>query len=219
MLEAIDAARGGFTMVELGAGYGRWVVDAWNAMRRKGLENLPLRLVAVEAEPQHFRWMQEHFRNNGLDPAQHRLIEAAVAGKPGTVTFSTGHAGAWYGQAIVKTDRIEHADYPEARVIQVPALTLEQVLEGIEAVDLLDMDIQGAELDVCTAGMPTLLRKVRRVHIGTHGDAIDTGLRRLFRAHGWRNLHDYPNGRANRTPFGVIMFGDGVQSWVNPQLA
>ena len=219
MLEAIDAAADRFTMVELGAGYGRWVVDAWNAMRRKGLADKPLHLVAVEAEPQHFRWLEEHFRNNDLDPAKHRLIEAAVAGQAGTVSFFSGHSGAWYGQAIVSGKAMQKEQYPQAEMIEVPALTLDQILDGIDHVDLLDMDVQGAELDVCSASMATLIAKVRRVHIGTHATAIDIGLRRLFRAAGWRNIHDYPYKQASTTPYGVIQFGDGVQSWLNPRLA
>ncbi len=218
MLEAIDAAQGSFTMVELGAGFGRWVVDAWGAIRRKGLEAMPLLLVAVEAEPQHFQWLQEHFRNNGLDPARHRLIEAAVTGAPGSVTFCAGHAGAWYGQAIVPPDHGGQSEYPQAQVIEVRAVTLDQVLDGIAHVDLLDMDIQGAELDVCTASMSTMLAKVRRAHISTHGEEIEAALRQVFRAHGWRNLHDYPLNRTSQTAYGPISFGDGVQTWINPRL-
>ena len=78
LLRAVAEPRDSFTMLELGAGWGRWLVDAWSALRLSNKENLAIKLIGVEAEPQHFVWMQQHFRSNGLDPYQHRLIEAAV---------------------------------------------------------------------------------------------------------------------------------------------
>jgi hypothetical protein len=43
------------------------------SQRKKGWH-----IIAVEAEPTHFEWMTMHFRDNGLDPASHTLVHAAV---------------------------------------------------------------------------------------------------------------------------------------------
>src|SRR5215212_3456773 len=49
--EAADAGRT-FRMVELGAGYGRWLCEGRTAIRQGGFD-IPYELIGVEAEPQH----------------------------------------------------------------------------------------------------------------------------------------------------------------------
>ena len=46
-----------------GAGWGRWLSAGAFASEQTGRE---YRLVGVEAEPQHFEWMERHFRDNNL---------------------------------------------------------------------------------------------------------------------------------------------------------
>src|SRR4029453_17127410 len=86
LLESILCAKDRYTMVELGAGYGEWVVRAFRALRRQH-QNLPFRAVAVEADPVHFEWMRLNLADNGLLPSQHKLIHAAVTDKPGDLFF------------------------------------------------------------------------------------------------------------------------------------
>ena len=56
--------------------------------------------MAVEAEPVHFRWIRDHFRDNDIDPDEHESIWAAVGPRPGFVPFWVGAPDGWYGQAI-----------------------------------------------------------------------------------------------------------------------
>jgi hypothetical protein len=65
VLEAVTRANASFTMLELGAGYGRWVVNAASALRL--YSGLPHHLIAVEAELTHFRWLELHCRDNEVD--------------------------------------------------------------------------------------------------------------------------------------------------------
>jgi hypothetical protein len=51
----------------------------------------------VEAEPTHFQWMLQHFRDNGLDPADHDLIEAAVSERSGAPGFTSARPQAGMG--------------------------------------------------------------------------------------------------------------------------
>ena len=81
LLESVVAARKSYTMIELGAGMGRWAVRAASAVRHYN-PNLPFRLIAVEAEPTHFEWMRLHFADNDVDPNQHSLLYAAVSDVP-----------------------------------------------------------------------------------------------------------------------------------------
>jgi hypothetical protein len=56
------------------------------------------------------------------------------------------------------------------------------------------------------------------MHIGTHTKEIEDGLRQLLSAHGWHCLFDYSLFSKGETPWGVIDFENGAQSWVNPRL-
>ena len=100
VLEAVASVPAGdtLTMIELGAGYGRWLACAVAAFRAIGGRSI--RLVGVEVKPTHFRWMRDHLRANGIADAEVTLIEAAVAGRAGHVRFDVGYPSAWYGQAI-----------------------------------------------------------------------------------------------------------------------
>ena len=220
LMEAVAEARDSFTMVELGAGWGRWLVDAWSALRLINKPGFPVKLIGVEAEPQHFLWMQQHFRNNGLDPNRHRLIEAAIMAKDGTVAFTVGDASKWYGQTAFNIDDRQnwrHADYPNAFIRNVAAVSLATVLDGIRFVDLIDMDIQGSEAEVVLASRDLLQTRVRRVHIGTHGEDIEDSLRQAFRSMGWTCRWDFSLQGHRETPYGKVLFGDGVQGWINPR--
>ena len=236
LLESVVAARKSYTMIELGAGMGRWAVRAASAVRHYN-PNLPFRLIAVEAEPTHFEWMRLHFADNDVDPNQHSLLYAAVSDVPGEVSFYVGTEceeiapGAWYGQRLAKDYevdiQVEEAPYGRHQVrrhvsgaisITVTAITLVSILDGLDQVDLIDSDLQGAELGVIRSSIRELDAKVKRLHIGTHGREIENELRQLLTSHGWRCLADYPCFSLEETPWGPIEFQDGVQSWVNPSL-
>jgi hypothetical protein len=83
-------------------------------------------------------------------------------------------------------------------------------------VDLIDLDVQGAELEVLEAAAGELDKKVKRVHIGTHGRTVEEGLRSLFRRLGWQCLRSFECASSVKTEWGTISFQDGVQTWVNP---
>ena len=239
LLESIVAAKGSFTMIELGAGFGRWSVRAACALKQ--YPHLPYRLIAVEAEPVVFQWMHSHFADNGIDPDKHSLIHAAVCSQPGDVLFYIGGPRGgpydrtpddWYGQFLAKgsdlsssvTDDGEYAGFKVRchesgwRSIRVPGVTLTCLLQDLDLVDLIDMDIEGQELPSVRETIEQLNVKVKRLHIGTHSQEIEAGLRELLNAHGWICLADYPLFSVTQTPWGSISFENGVQSWVNPRL-
>jgi len=234
LLEAVAQARGRFVMVELGAGFGRWLVRAAQALQQT--EGPACQLIAVEAEPRHFEWIAQHFRDNDIDPAAHTLMNAAVSDQGGEAMLyvETGDensdAAEWYGQSLVKdrdSVRSDDGEYDGKaaarhrsgwRSVRVPAVTLAKILAPLETVDLMDVDVQGEELRVITPAIDELTRKVKRVHIGTHSRAIEKGLRKLFEAACWQCRWEFRFGATERTPWGKIHFTDGVQTWVNPGL-
>jgi len=235
LLESIVEARGSYTMIELGAGYGRWAVRAALALRQ--FSSIPFQLTAVEADPVHFDWLRMHFEDNGLDPRQHRLLHAGVGSASGDASFwigtdETHTPSLWYGQMVQdqqKATCLMGANYggyavqrhrDGRKLISIPQLSLKDILKDIPRVDLIDFDAQGQELSAISPALGELNAKVRRLHIGTHNfvPGLEAGLRTLLGQNGWQCLADYPGRGLRETPWGMIDFDDGVQSWVNPRV-
>ncbi len=223
LVEAVAESRDRFTMIELGAGYGRWLANAAALLD----PNIPdLRLIGVEAEPTHFRWMKLHLQDNRIDERHCDLHEAAIDAEDGTIEFLVGNSGHWYGQSIWPPETRTHIPlklkFAKSRLLGriklVRAVSLNSLLGPLQRADLLDLDVQGSELRVLTAARHQLNTKVRRVHIGTHSTTAEDGLRSLFVGLGWESKFDYPCGHESTTPYGKISFQDGVQSWVNSSL-
>jgi FkbM family methyltransferase len=222
LLEAVAEAKGSFTMAAVGAGWGRWLVAAALAARQIG--NMTVRLIGVEAEPTHFKWMLEHFRDNHLDPATHDLIEAAVSGRSGDAWFYVGDPDSWYGQSIVPDD-IVGTDTEAVEVVhnghkirRVRTMDLRELVGKYPRVDYLHMDVQGAELDFLSSSPEILNSTIKRVLVGTHSSDIERGLRQLFSGLAWQAQYDFPLNSEVHVKDAVVPLGDGVQVWINPAL-
>jgi FkbM family methyltransferase len=206
LLEAVTAATDHFTMLELGAGYGRWIVNAAAAVR--AYSGIPATLVAVEAEPTHFKWLEQHCRDNAVEA---EVVQAAVAPVGGEVSFAVGSPAAWYGQAIAD------GTWSPEQTQTVSAVALSSLLARHQRIDLVHMDVQGIEADVLEEARDELSR-VRRLHVGTHGRVQEDRIRALFTELGWQAQQDYPSGARSKTPWGKMEFQDGVQTWINPSI-
>jgi hypothetical protein len=93
---------------------------------------------------------------------------------------------------------------------------LRSLLDRLLVVDLIDLDVQGAEFEVLEAAAEALDRRVKRIHIGTHGRNIEAALRSLFGRPGWKCRNLFPCHSSVATDWGLISFQDGVQTWLNP---
>jgi FkbM family methyltransferase len=202
LLEAVSLAKDRFTMLELGAGWGRWTARGAAAAK---LRSLQYWLVAVEAEPTHFVWLKENLEDNAVRPENCQTVCAAVTGKDGSVGFQVGDAASFYGQSIGGSS-------------EVPAVSLATLLEPLTLVDLIDMDVQGAELEILEAAVSCLQKKVRRVHVETHSKQLHREVRALFEGMGWHCHCLFEGNTGDATPWGRINFQSGVQSWMNPAL-
>jgi FkbM family methyltransferase len=231
-----------YTFMELGAGFGRWLVNAVVALRQIG--EYPFMAVAVEADMQHVAWLTQHALDNSIPKDRLSVHQAPITGDGREVYFLTGNHGAWYGQAIIDDAYAEHILQslrfqikekiateknrlinrfvnPSAQkyLSRVKSITLQQILSRtVNPVDLLDMDVQGVEAEVVESSIGSLTKKVLRLHLGTHSEAVEKRLRECLRNAGWTCVSDYPCLSTIQTNFGVVKFGDGVQSWINPSL-
>jgi FkbM family methyltransferase len=197
LLKSALEARKSFTVVELGAGFGPWLVAGARAVRHLGIEDVCL--IGAEAAASHYRFMLQHFRDNGLKPEAHRLFHAAVGPQDGTVAFPDPvDPSADWGAAMGSGDPIK-------------CISLRSLMEGVNSVDLLHCDIQGAELETLSASREILAR-IKRLVIGTHSRQIEASLLDLFA--GWRLETEKPC-QIEQNGSGFRLVRDGVQVWTH----
>ena len=132
----------------------------------------------------HFRWMVDHFRDNGVNPEDHDVIWAAVGAQPGFVPFWIGDPDGWYGQAIASkardplpSPRIRRRlkarsvlgrppimSATEKSLVWVPCVTLAELLAPDPKVDLIDLD---ARLEFEVLEPQRVVERARStIHIG-----------------------------------------------------
>jgi len=228
LLCAAAAAEPPFTMFELGSGWGRWLLRGGLACRQLGKE---FRLVGIEAETCHFEWMRMAFRDNGIDPEAHLLVNAAVGRDLGEAWFLSGNSREWYGQSLLTPIQVEWAHRqaersraattsdptaPPKDVHKVRVVPLGELLEKYPRVHLLNMDIQNAEADVVEGSAEPIDARVELAHISTHSPEVERRLRGVFARLGWLKLFDFECQGQRCTPYGEVGFVDGVQTWLNP---
>ena len=242
---ALDASNR-YVAVSLGAAYGSQLVGAWKTLQ--AVNPMPAHLVAVEPVPVNCEWTRKHMLDNGIDPDEHSIIQAALGVDNEPILFPIGAPGTGVTSAIgvnsassrqVYVDLFQQSGQSEqilrnifhynstgvsqelgldyiGEIKFVSALTLRDVLSPFERIDLLEVDIQRSELDVIAPCFDTVNRKVRRVHIGTHGRDIHAALRALFSDAGWQIVFDYAPDSRHKTERGVLELGDGIMSARNP---
>lgn len=231
-----------YAFAEVGAGYGRWSVTAICALRQLA-PAAPFLVLAAEADPDHFAWLRHCLADNAIPPQACRLSQAPVAGAAREVQFIAGDPHDWYGQSIIdpqyeaylrrhpRAQHLENAYLREPRwwerwtgarakrrIRPVMAITLATMLADAEVVDMVDMDIQGAEAEVVEGSLQVLRDKVLRLHVGTHSAEVEERIRRALGGGAWRLAQDYPCAGQRETPYGPVGFGDGIQTWINEAL-
>jgi len=220
---AIDTASGdSITVIELGAGFGPWIVRSAIMSRKKDVKEITL--VGVEADHQHFEWMKQHFNANDL-----------------TSTISSGLKIDLFNSAISETDKFlyfpeigkdredwgaaassstSNYDYRglEVTLKKIPAIPINELLSKYKNVDLLHIDIQGSEFGVIQCGMDQLNEKARVMVIGTHSRKIEGDLLELLFHNKWILRNEKPCSfvfnQSARSLEGMTSV-DGTQIWVN----
>lgn len=224
LLKSVAAARGRFTAMELGAGWGPWAVAGAVAARRLGIGDI--RLCAIEADAGHCGFMDQHFRDNGLDPTAHRLVHAAVGTEPGLTRWPkvADPAADWGSRPLAEAapGAVDHVGRAFAEWIDVQVVPFAGLLLGQPAWDLVHVDVQGWEFDLCAGAAALLDERVRWLVVATHdaklhGDLVDLMFRR-----GWVLENEKPPRFGWRQGVPTLMAmttQDGTQVWRNPALA
>lgn len=134
----------GGTFIDCGANIGYFSVLSGGLVGPQGC------VVSVEANPLTYRLLQRNLALNGFGTAVH----CALTNQPGEVELYVPREGGDVFSSIKKGGLV-HGDDIES--FRVPGRTLDEVVasQGIERIDVVKIDVEGAELDV--------LRSARRV--------------------------------------------------------
>ncbi len=229
LLKSVLAAKGQFVAIELGAGWGPWLVDGAIAAKRAGITDI--RLVGVEADAEHYEFLRQHFRDNGLDPDAHRLIKAAVGAAVGKARWpkapdAANQWGTRPARVVDGTNLDAHdANYLESlapEYIDIDIVDIADLLAMEPLWDLAHIDVQGWEVTVCQRAAALMRERVRYVIIGTHSRKLDGDIYDHFHREGWVLEHEKPT-RMVYTPgtkeLESMNLADGTQVWRNPRLS
>lgn len=226
LLTALRDAGDRFVMMEVGAGYGRWLTNAAAAFDRFRDRRPSARLlIGIEGDPDRFRMMRENLQAHGVSDDEMRLFECAVSDHDGEIAFKMNHNPNRFGGMVVKDD-VTKGDRPEnveldedwAFLRSVTCRRFRNIVREFERIDLIDFDVQNEELVLVTDAIDELNARACRLHIGTHSVDVEAGLKRILTQNGWSLVRDYPKRGEIATSAGPLTLIDGIQSWVNPRL-
>ena len=216
-LRATEIARNSFTMIELGCGWGCWMVNTGVAARRKGLKT---HMIGIEGDSLHLDYARRTFAVNEFGSIEYTLHRGIAAASPGYALFPrhVGEDDHWGSEPLFGVSKSERdAALASGRYESLPMVPLADVIGQWARIDLLHMDIQGGEADLVARTLPLLREKVAYIVIGTHSRALEGRILDTLLSAGWVLEIERPaifqivNGKPQTTV-------DGVQAWRNSAL-
>jgi FkbM family methyltransferase len=143
-------------VLDIGSNAGAYALWQWVGMERTGT------VVAVEPSPATAQIVRENIDRNGANDAI-TVLELAVWSTPGTVEFTASRrtSSTTGVTATLDLDLVR-----EGETVEVLATTLDELVSldliGDRAVDVVKIDIEGAELVVLAAASATTLSRINR---------------------------------------------------------
>lgn len=222
LAKTVLSATSRYTAMELGAGYGPWIVGGAVLARLQGIRDI--HLTGVEGDPHHYRFMRQHLADNGFDPAQHALHEAAVGAEAGEALWPTtedSSGEAFWGFRPIPVGGSDYMGRGFEKTHRVNVMAMADLVRSRPEWDMIHIDIQGHEYDVCRASLSDLNECAKRLIIGTHSRKIDGDLLDMFTREGWILEHEKPakfTFRQHPVSLEAMTTVDGTQVWRNPRL-
>ena len=163
--------------------------------------------------------MVQHVRDNGFDPDAQRLHQAAVAVEEGDRALAChGRQLDNYGFRPIHEDG-DYMNRNFAKTQEVKLFAMRDLVRSEDRWDLIHMDVQGAEFDICRDAMPDLKERSNRVMIGTHSRKLEGSLMAPFAETGWVLENEKPckfTFWPNHKTLEAMTTVDGTQTWNNP---
>jgi FkbM family methyltransferase len=229
LLKSVLAAKGQYVVLELGAGWGPWLVTGGLAAKHIGITNI--KLVGVEADPTHFEFMTQHLIDNGFDPRLHRLIQAAVGAEAGHARWpKVADAANEWGARPARLDETGHVDSHDANYLgalaqeyyDVEIMDVAKIIQLEPLWDLVHIDVQGWEMAICKRAAELMNQRARYTILGTHSRKLDGDIYEHFHSNGWVLEHEKPTRmeyHPNVKEMESMNVADGTQVWRNPRLS
>ena len=194
LLSVAAAPPGGkFVVAEVGARYAPWALRAMVAARRLG-RSRELYAIVVDPKKLHVAWVHGHFRLNGFNDSQFKVIEGMAF-----------HGAPDWGKGV-------------------NVHTLSDILKDVDHVDLLDVDVQDAEKYILRSAddKTALEQKVMRTHIEVHSVKSANVIIGILRKHGFRilrNATDTNPAFYRHAQLGIVPFRAGYVYAANMRFA
>jgi FkbM family methyltransferase len=174
----------GMTFVDVGANWGYFTLVAAHLVGAGG------RVVSVEADPAAGRSLAANVAKNALEHVS--VVAAAASDKPGTVTVHAYDAcrDGWSNAGVTLAGSGQNL-----HGLQVEAKTLDAILDaaGVGRIDLLKMDIEGAEYRalrglerrLANGAIDRAILELHPSHLQVLGSSV-ADVVALFESHGYR---------------------------------
>lgn len=219
LLKAVKSAAGQYVAMELGAGFGPWTIAGAVAARHRGIRDI--RLTAVEGDPAHFRSLRQHFLDNGFAPDHHRLVQAAVGVSAGVAEWPVlddAEAVEEWGNRPI-TDGSCYTGQAPRPTRKIQMIPMRDLVTQERRWDLIHIDVQGGEFEICQSCVEALNERVHWLLIGTHSRKIEGDLLDLLYRSGWQLEHEKPAKfvpQPKPPSLEAMTTLDGTQVWRNP---
>jgi len=220
LIKSVLHARERYRILELGAGWAPWLVAGGTLALRQGISDIVL--YGVEADPGRCQYARTHLLDNGFNPDSHNIVEAAVGVAAGH-TFWPDDSGLEgdYGAAPLDASGKDYQGREFLKTRKVPVVGIADLLQAEDSWDLVHVDVQGMEAELCGFAVELLNQRARWLVIGTHSRKQDGDLMDLFWQAGWSLEHEKPSHmlfNAQKPSLEGMVVHDGTQVWRNPRL-
>lgn len=156
----------GGTFVDAGANVGIYSVLASRLVGKNG------QVIAIEMIPGTAEILRRHLHANGCDNAI--VVEKALSDRAGAVVSADMPRGR-FGQASIASNRV----CPDTDRVNVETTTLDAVCGELTSIDLLKMDLEGAE-EWALRGASVTLPKVRKLIVESIHPGADEAHRKIL---------------------------------------
>lgn len=135
-------------------------IGAWNGVCSIYAALLGCKVIAAEPDAEALKYLHKNIELNGVEVTVHPVC---VSDTTGTVRLKTQYENGFGNSMSSILDRNSVADS-----VEVPSVTLEEFLSGINNIGLIKIDVEGAEVKILKQSKEYLSRHRHTVYVSLH---------------------------------------------------
>jgi len=239
-VSAVSAAEQKLIAVNLGANFG-YILSSIDAVRRHIAPHLDYLYVTVDPIVDHLDSSELHLSDNGIDLNKVWFLNKVVSKGLEPMLFPVGESFSGNQNAIsvndfstksyllnyFKSKGVNSKDFEnflvnyelcglyedasKSHLKILSTITLAEIIKPLPHIDILESDLQQSEEYIFDDCMDLILRRVKLVHIATHGISAHKKIQDLFGSSNWDVISDFPpdsefnmDGRSFNTNDGIF---------------